>query len=139
MEQQNIHTPDLSSEFVFKASRSSGPGGQNVNKVNSRVELRFDIVNSGLLTEEQKQVLLNKLKSRITADGILLVVSQEDRSQLKNKEQAILKFQKILERALRPVKKRRATNPTKASVEKRLQEKKKQGEKKSKRGKINPE
>ena len=139
MEQQNIPIPDLSSEFVFKASRSSGPGGQNVNKVNSRIELRFDIVNSEILSEEQKRILLTKLKSRITSDGILLVVSQEDRSQLKNKEQTILKFREILEKALRPVKKRKQTAPTKASVEKRLQKKKKQGEKKSQRGKITPE
>jgi len=136
MEQPEVHIPDFGSEFVFQTSRSSGPGGQNVNKVNSRVELRFDIPNSAWLTDEQKHLLLNKLKTKVTSDGILLIVSQEDRSQLRNKELAAGKFYDLVRRALRPVKRRKATRPTRASMEKRLQHKKKQGEKKSRRGKI---
>ena len=136
MENHLSHIPDLSSEFVFQASRSSGPGGQNVNKVNSRVELRFDIPNSVLLSEEQKQVLLNKLASKLTTDGILQLVSQAERSQLMNKEKCVEKFYILIKKALTPQKKRKATRPTKASVEKRIQEKKQTGEKKSLRGKI---
>lgn len=136
MEPWLIHIPDLSSEFVFQTSRSSGPGGQNVNKVNSRVELRFDIPNSALLTDGQKELLLKKLASKLTSEGVLLVVSQEDRSQLRNKELATEKFYELLRRALKPVKRRRATRPTRASVERRIQSKKQLGEKKSRRGKI---
>lgn len=136
MEPRQIHIPDLSSEFVFQTSRSSGPGGQNVNKVNSRVELRFDIPNSALLTDGQKEMLLKKLASKLTTEGVLLVVSQEDRSQLRNKELATEKFYELFRRALKPVKRRRATRPTRASVERRIESKKQLGEKKSRRGKI---
>ena len=77
-----LNIPDLSSEFQFLTSRSSGPGGQNVNKVNSKVELRFEIQNSLLLTGEQKEILLAKLATKISSEGILSVVSQIDRSHL---------------------------------------------------------
>lgn len=111
---------DLSTEFEFLTSRSSGPGGQNVNKVNSKVELRFDIPNSLILTAEQKEKLLTKLVSKLTLDGILIIASQRDRSQLSNKEDAIIKFYKLVNAALKPVKRRKATRPTKSSVENRL-------------------
>ncbi|HEY3370478.1 MAG TPA: alternative ribosome rescue aminoacyl-tRNA hydrolase ArfB [Prolixibacteraceae bacterium] len=112
--------PDLSAEFIFQASRSSGPGGQNVNKVNSKIELRFNIQNSALLTENQKEIILSKLSTKISADGFLIVVSQRDRSQLVNKEDAIRKIYELFEKALRPVKRRKSTRPTRSSVEKRL-------------------
>lgn len=115
--------PDLSPEFQFITSRSSGPGGQNVNKVNSKVELRFDIPNSALLTSEQKALLLEKLATRITTDGILIVVSQRDRSQLANKEDAILKAYKLITKAFTPPKSRKNTRPTQSSIEKRLSHK----------------
>ena len=115
--------PDLSSEFLFQASRSSGPGGQNVNKVNSKIELRFHIQNSLILSDHQKEILLSKLASRISAEGFLIVVSQRDRSQLSNKEDAIGKAYELMEKALRPVKRRKRTRPTRSSVEKRLTEK----------------
>lgn len=111
---------DLSSELEFLTSRSSGPGGQNVNKVNSKVELRFDIPNSALLTDEQKEKLLARLVTKITTDGVLIVASQRDRSQLMNKEDATIKFYKLINAALKPVKRRKATLPTKSSIEKRL-------------------
>ncbi len=133
MEKADIHIPDLESEFVFQTSRSSGPGGQNVNKVNSRVELRFDIPGSALLTDGQKEVLLKKLASRLTSEGILIVASQTSRSQLNNRELAVQKLDVLLRAALRPVKKRKPTKPTKASEEKRLQRKKQQGDKKAQR------
>jgi len=122
---------DFLPEFVFCASRSSGPGGQNVNKVNTKVELRFDVMKSAVLSEEEKSLILIKLKGKINSDGILIITSQEDRSQLKNKETAISKFYTLVTRALTPPKPRRSTKPTTASRLRRLTEKKKTGEKKS--------
>lgn len=136
MDTGNEFLPDLSSEFVFQTSRSSGPGGQNVNKVSSRVELRFDIPNSALLDDDQKELLLRRLSSKLTSSGVLLVASQEDRSQHRNKEIVVARFYELLQQALKPVKKRRATRPTRASVERRIQLKKQQGEKKTRRGKM---
>lgn len=112
--------PDLSPEFQFLTSRSSGPGGQNVNKVNSKVELRFDIQNSILLSDEQKEILQAKLAKKISAEGIFSVISQIDRSQLANKEDAVRKFYLLIIKALQPVKRRKRTKPTLTSVEKRL-------------------
>jgi len=136
MSEQFLNIPDLSTEFQFFTSRSSGPGGQNVNKVNSKVELRFDIQNSLLLTDEQKVILLFKLASKISSDGILSVISQRDRSQLSNKEDATAKFYQILTKALTPVKPRKRTRPSKSSVEKRLTGKRIKSEIKQNRQKI---
>jgi ribosome-associated protein len=115
-----INIPDLSPEFIFQASRSSGPGGQNVNKVNSKIELRFNIQDSSILSENQKEILLSKLSTKISLDGFLIVVSQRDRSQLVNKEDAVRKIYELFEKALRPVKRRKSTRPTRSSIEKRL-------------------
>lgn len=131
-----LNIPDLSSEFQFLTSRSSGPGGQNVNKVNSKVELRFDIQNSILLSDEQKEILLVKLSTKISSEGILSIVSQRDRSQLANKEDATGKFYTLIARALKPVKRRKSTRPTKGSVEKRLTGKRIKSEIKQNRSKI---
>jgi ribosome-associated protein len=120
MSEAVLNIPDLSAEFIFQASRSSGPGGQNVNKVNSKIELRFNIQNSSILTDDQKEILLSKLSSKISLDGFLIVISQRDRSQLVNKEDAIRKLYELIEKALRPVKRRKSTRPTRSSVEKRL-------------------
>jgi ribosome-associated protein len=128
--------PDLSTEFQFYTSRSSGPGGQNVNKVNSKVELRFDIPNSSLLTEEQKEILLQKLASKINTDGQLSIVSQRDRSQLANKEDAVSKLYTLIARALKPVKPRKKTRPSAGSIEKRLTTKRIKSETKQNRQKI---
>lgn len=128
--------PDLSSEFIFQASRSSGPGGQNVNKVNSKIELRFNITDSLLLTEEQKQILLSKLANKINLEGFLVVVSQRDRSQIANKEDVIRKTYELLEKALKPVKPRKSTKPSRSSIEKRLNEKRIKGEIKQSRQRI---
>ena len=114
---------DFFAEFVFQASRSSGPGGQNVNKVSSKVELRFNVKNSILLTEEEKMILFTKLSNKLNKLGELVLVAQTDRSQLKNKEKVIEKFYVLLTRSLTPGKKRYRTRPTKASVEKRLESK----------------
>jgi ribosome-associated protein len=134
--EQVVNIPDLSSEIQFLTSRSSGPGGQNVNKVNSRVELRFDIQNSMLLSDEQKKILQVKLATKISSEGILSVVSQIDRSQLANKEDAIRKFYVLLTKALTPVKRRKRTKPTLTSVEKRLSGKRIKSEIKQNRQRI---
>ncbi|MFV0375692.1 MAG: alternative ribosome rescue aminoacyl-tRNA hydrolase ArfB [Mangrovibacterium sp.] len=136
MENLQTPVPDLSSEFEFRTSRSSGPGGQNVNKVNSRVELRFDVSNSALLTDTQKTILLQKLASRLTVEGVLILSSQEDRSQLRNKDLVVARFYELLAKALKPVRKRRASQPTRASVERRIQVKRIRAERKLNRGKI---
>lgn len=128
--------PDLSAELIFQTSRSSGPGGQNVNKVNSKVELRFNISNSQLLTEEQKEILITKLSAKINLEGYLVVVSQKDRSQLANKEDVIRKTYEMFAKALKPVKSRKSTRPTRSSIEKRLNEKRLKAEVKQNRQKI---
>lgn len=114
---------NFSNEFVFQASRSSGPGGQNVNKVSSKVELRFNVNDSQLLSEEEKSIVAEKLGNKMNKLGEIVLVTQADRSQLKNKEKVIAKFYLLLERALMPSKKRHKTRPTKASVERRLESK----------------
>ncbi|HDP55632.1 MAG TPA: aminoacyl-tRNA hydrolase [Bacteroidetes bacterium] len=124
MEYSSIHNRDFSTEFTFSASRSGGAGGQNVNKVNTKVELRFSIVNSQILSDEEKTLLMIKLASKLTTDGELIIVSQVERSQLANKEHSVEKFYKTIANALKPKKKRLPTKPTKASKEKRLTQKK---------------
>lgn len=131
-----LNIPDLSSGFIFQASRSSGPGGQNVNKVNSKIELRFNIQDSIVLTDNQKELLLSKLSTKISLDGFLIVVSQRDRSQLVNKEDVIRKFYELIEKALRPVKHRKSTRPTRSSVEKRLEGKRIKADIKQNRQKL---
>ncbi|AHJ95813.1 alternative ribosome rescue aminoacyl-tRNA hydrolase ArfB [Hymenobacter swuensis] len=127
---------DFLPELQFQTSRSSGPGGQNVNKVESRVELRFRLLESQLLTDEQKQTLQIKLASKLTAESELLVVAQEDRSQLRNKETALRKFHELLSKALFKPKARRLTKPGKGAVRQRLESKKKHGDKKANRGRV---
>ena len=128
---------DFSREFIFSASRSSGPGGQNVNKVSTKVELRFDVLHSELLSEEEKEILLNLLVNKISSNGILIIVSQRERSQLKNKEKTIEKFYALLKKSLSPKKTRRPTLPSAAAKEKRLEEKKMNAEKKTRRKEVN--
>ena len=114
---------DFQNELVFSASRSGGPGGQNVNKVSSKVELRFSVLNSNFLDEREKQIIQEKLKSRINNDGELIMVSQSERSQLKNKEKVTERFYLLINRVLTPKKPRRPTTPSLVSKEKRLESK----------------
>ena len=114
----------IASEFSFKAVRSSGAGGQNVNKVSSKVVLTFDLVNSKGLTVDEITLLQAKLTTKLTQDGILILTSEEDRSQLKNKEKVIKKCFKLLENALVVPKERKETKIPRAVKEKRINAKK---------------
>jgi ribosome-associated protein len=126
---------DLSPEIQYSFSRSSGPGGQNVNKVNTRVELRFHVNNSLLLNSNQKVKISTKLDNRINNEGEIVLTSDETRSQSKNKEIVTQKFYDLLEKALKKEKPRIATRPSRQSKEKRLKEKKLKAEKKESRKK----
>ncbi|MDF2456010.1 MAG: yaeJ [Cytophagaceae bacterium] len=113
-------------EVRFKASLSGGKGGQNVNKVSTKIELYWTPAESKLIEEEVKQILLTKLANKLSQEGELRVVCEEERSQLKNKEKAIEKFYKLITACFKVQKKRKATKPTKSSVTKRLEGKSKQ-------------
>lgn len=105
----NFSKADLQKETNYKASRSGGKGGQNVNKVSSKVELLFSISNSAFFNEEEKEVLNNKLQSRFNKDGLIQVICDEERSQYLNKQKAIERLLSILTKALHKPKPRKAT------------------------------
>lgn len=123
------------SEVTFKAVRSSGPGGQNVNKVSSKVVLSFDLLASKSITEEEKAVLSEKLKTKLTSESILILTCDEDRSQLKNKEIVTKRFLKLIQNALVIPKKRKPTKIPRSVIEKRIKEKRNTSELKQNRKK----
>ena len=124
-----------SNEIKWRFSRSSGPGGQNVNKVESRVEIIFDLEDSKVLNDYQKEILKRNLKNKLVNNSLRLAV-QEHRNQLLNRQLALMKFSSILKNALNnPFKLRKSTQPTKASQKKRVEVKKKRGELKKSRQK----
>jgi ribosome-associated protein len=130
---------DFTKEFEFRTSRSGGPGGQNVNKVSSKVELRFHVLNSELLTEAEKALIQERLANYLTNEGYLQLICQEARSQLTNKETCIKKFYELLKRAFAKQKVRKPTRPSHAARQERLAGKKQLSEKKSSRGRIRPD
>ncbi|HEY9170051.1 MAG TPA: alternative ribosome rescue aminoacyl-tRNA hydrolase ArfB [Lutibacter sp.] len=132
-----MNTELMIKELKFKAVRSSGAGGQHVNKVSSKIELIFDLENSESLTEEEKTLLIQKLKNKLTKENVLLLQCDESRSQHKNKEIAIDRFLKLIADGLKVQKLRKATKPSKSSIMKRLEKKKKQAFKKVLRNKSN--
>ncbi len=118
------------SELIFTSSRSSGPGGQNVNKVNSKVTLQWNVSQSSVTTEEEKKIIQHKMASHITKEGILHLSSQEARSQLQNKDAVVNKLERLLTKAFTKKKARKPTKPSKAATQKRILQKKLLGEKK---------
>ena len=132
-----MNSDALIQELQFKAVRSSGAGGQHVNKVSTKIELSFDVINSHALSQIEKERIIIKLAHRLTKENMLLLQCDESRSQHKNKDLAIQRFIKLLENALVVPKKRRKTKPSKGAIEKRLQNKKKASQKKTNRSKLN--
>lgn len=131
MERTNIEK-----ETIFKATRSSGAGGQHVNKVATRVELSFDIANSQLFTVEQKEVLHKNLRSWLTKDGLLLVSCDETRSQSVNRQRAMDKLEQLLQKGLQVPKRRKKTKVSLESMRQRLEIKRRQSDKKASRRRL---
>ncbi len=118
----------IENELVFEYIRASGPGGQNVNKVASAVQLRFDVARSPSLREDVKARLVKLAGKRVSADGILVIEAKKYRTQEQNRFDALGRFYDLMKKASQKPKTRRATRPTRASKEKRIEEKKKRGE-----------
>ena len=139
MKEQNFaeRQAELEKEFSFRMSRSSGKGGQHVNKVSTRVELLFDVLNSEILTEDEKALVIKNLAAIISQSGLLQIACQSSRSQVRNKEDAKEKFFEKLEKALIVEKPRKKTKKPRSLNEKRLKKKKIIGEKKVSRKKVN--
>jgi ribosome-associated protein len=126
-------------ELSFRFSRSSGPGGQHAQKSSTRVELLFDVANSPSLTDAQRARVLERLKRYIDTSGVMHLTAQSERSQLRNRENVVARFQVLLRKALERRKRRKATRPTSAAKERRLRKKKRRSQIKKWRGKLGRE
>ena len=124
MNPEELKLRNLEKEFIFATSRSSGPGGQNVNKVNTKVELRFNLIFTSGFSQTEKERLFDKLKNKINSEGELILISQSERTQLLNKIVVTEKFYEIVSKALTIPLKRKSTRPTVSSKLKRLEKKK---------------
>ncbi|MGZ3873955.1 MAG: alternative ribosome rescue aminoacyl-tRNA hydrolase ArfB [Mucilaginibacter sp.] len=131
----NFTKAGLQKEITYKTSRSGGKGGQNVNKVSSKVELLFSVENSSLFTDEEKELLHDKLQLRLNKDGLVQVICDEERSQYLNKMKAIERLTQLLAKALHKPKIRKATKVSKAAKAARLESKKINSAKKESRSK----
>ncbi|MEP6611498.1 MAG: alternative ribosome rescue aminoacyl-tRNA hydrolase ArfB [Mucilaginibacter sp.] len=131
----NFNKAELQKETSYKASRSGGKGGQNVNKVSSKVELLFSVDNSALFTDEEKAMLNDKLQNRLNKDGLVQIICDEERSQYLNKEKAIERLIVLLTKALHKPKARKPTKVSKAAKAARLESKKINSAKKESRSK----
>ncbi len=135
----NSHVRVPLAELRYRFVRSSGPGGQHVNKAETQVELTFDVAHSPSLSDVQRQRILTKLKNLIDAEGVLHLTAQSERSQLRNREAVTERFQQVLAQALHVPKKRRPTQPSAASQERRIEGKKQRGQIKKLRKGVNDE
>jgi ribosome-associated protein len=119
----NFQIKDLLKEISFKTSRSGGKGGQNVNKVSSKVELNLNISASNLFSDEQKSILLKKLANKISSVGVLQIITEEERSQLLNKQKSLIKLRQLINNALYLPPQRKVTKPKRSAIENRLKTK----------------
>ena len=127
MNPEELKSRNFESEFLYSTSRSSGPGGQNVNKFSTKVELRLNLLLTSSLAENEKEIIFNKLKNKINKEGEIILVSQSERTQLMNKVAVTEKFYELVSKALTVQKKRRSTRPTLSSKIKRLESKRSRG------------
>jgi ribosome-associated protein len=123
MKPEELKKRDFENEFVYSASKSRGPGGQNINKLNTKVELRFSISKTILLSCEEKELIMRKLAKKINLSGELILIAQSERTQLMNKKAVTEKFYYVVSKALTSPAKRKATSPTIQSVRKRIEKK----------------
>jgi len=131
-----MDTSHLQPELQYQFARSGGAGGQNVNKVATKAELRFNVRQSAVLTDEERAILEEKLASKLTTEGELVLTHQTERTQLANKEKVTKKFYRLIEKAFEKPKPRKATKPSKSAVDERIATKKHKGSVKEKRRKV---